>query len=53
MFGSTSGFTKVGQLAPLGAMSSKGATGGPLGYNYKLKLDIMEVLMKSKNNKDP
>ena len=50
-----SGFPKVGQAAPLvamtdsqGAMSSKWVRGGPLGLNLKLTLDIIELQMKSK-----
>ena len=29
-------------------MSSKGATGGPLGHNLNVSLDILELQMKSK-----
>ena len=42
-------------MAPLGhnkysgAMSSKGAKGGPWGHNLKLTVDILNFLMKSKN----
>ena len=42
------GFPKVGQVAPLGAMRSKGATWGPRGHNLKLTLDILKLVMKSK-----
>ena len=30
-------------------MSSKGTTGGLLGHNFKLRIDILELMRKSKN----
>ena len=45
---SKTGFPKVGQVAPLGAMSSKGVRGGPWGHNLNLTLDILELQMKWK-----
>ena len=53
--GFRTGFPKVGQVVPLGAItdtqgatSSKGVRGGLLGHNFNLTLDILELQMKSK-----
>ena len=63
---SSAGFPKVGQMAPLGHdryseghKQQKGQRGawavkdprGPWGYNLKLALDILDMLMKSKKKK--